>query len=69
MLAHALLAVIAAHDDATRPAPAGLFALTCNEVQRLLTSLSPGTCPRLGLPRGLVHLAPMPPTLSLFHPA
>jgi len=39
LLAHALLAVIAANDHTVRPAPAGLIALTCNEVQRLLTSL------------------------------
>lgn len=39
MLAHALLAVIAAHEHAARPAPAGLIALTCNEVRRLLTVL------------------------------
>jgi SRSO17 transposase len=39
MLAHALLAVIAAHEHAARPAPAGLIALTCNEIRRLLTVL------------------------------
>ena len=37
MVAHALLAVIAAREHAERPAPAGLIALTCNEVRRLLT--------------------------------
>jgi SRSO17 transposase len=36
MLAHALLAVIAANEHATRPTPAGLIALTCNEIRRLL---------------------------------
>ena|GEM_PF-1203003 len=39
MLAHALLAVIAANEHAARPAPAGLIALTCNEIRRLLTVL------------------------------
>lgn len=37
MLAHALLAVIAATEHADRPAPAGLIALTCNEIRRLFT--------------------------------
>ena len=38
MIAHALLAVIAAHT--TRPSPgSGLIALTCNEIRRLLTVL------------------------------
>jgi SRSO17 transposase len=37
MLAHALLAVIAAHEHTDRPAPAGLIALTCNEIRRLFT--------------------------------
>ena len=50
MLAHALLAVIAAHERSARPAPAELIALTCNEIRRLLTALviEPGrvlTCP------------------------
>jgi hypothetical protein len=39
MLAHALLAVIAAHEHAVRPAPIGLIELTCNEIRRLLTAL------------------------------
>ena len=39
MLAHALLAVIAANEHTARPAPAGLIALTCNEIRRLLTVL------------------------------
>ena len=39
MLAHALLAVIAANEHTTRPAPDGLIALTCNEIRRLLTVL------------------------------
>ena len=38
MLAHALLAVIAAHEHTQRPAPDGLIALTCNEISRLFTS-------------------------------
>jgi hypothetical protein len=37
MLAHALLAVIAANEHTDRPTPAGLIALTCNEIRRLLT--------------------------------
>lgn len=39
MLAHALLAVIAANEHSARPAPPGLIALTCNEIRRLLTVL------------------------------
>jgi hypothetical protein len=38
MLAHALLAVIAAHAHADQPAQAGLIALTCNEIRRLLVT-------------------------------
>jgi SRSO17 transposase len=50
MLAHALLAVIAAHEHTSQPVPAGLIALTCNEVRRLFTIfvIEPGrvlTCP------------------------
>jgi SRSO17 transposase len=37
MLAHALLAVIAAREHTERPAPAGFIALTCNEIRRLFT--------------------------------
>ena len=37
MLAHALLAVIAAHEHAERPTLADLIALTCNEIRRLFT--------------------------------
>jgi SRSO17 transposase len=37
MLAHALLAVIAANEHTARPAPAGLIALTCSEIRRLFT--------------------------------
>ena len=39
MIAHALLAVLAATSTADRPAPAGLIALTCNEIRRLFTVL------------------------------
>ena len=39
MLAHALLAVIAANEHADRPAPAGMIPLTCNEIRRLFTVL------------------------------
>ena len=38
MTAHALLAVIAAHEHAARPAATGIIALTCNEIRRLLTA-------------------------------
>jgi SRSO17 transposase len=38
MLAHALLAVIAAHEHAQNPPPPGLIALTCNEIRRLFTT-------------------------------
>jgi hypothetical protein len=37
MTAHALLAVIAAKEHTEQPAQAGLIALTCNEIRRLLT--------------------------------
>lgn len=39
MLAHALLAVIAAGEHSLRPAPVGLITLTCNEIRRLLVRL------------------------------
>lgn len=38
MLAHALLAVIAATEQARTPTPSGLIALTCSELRRLLTT-------------------------------
>jgi SRSO17 transposase len=38
MLAHALLAVIAAREHTQNPPPTGLIALTCNEIRRLLTT-------------------------------
>jgi SRSO17 transposase len=37
MIAHALLAVIAAREHTERPAPNGLIALTCSEIRRLFT--------------------------------
>jgi hypothetical protein len=37
MLAHALLAVLAATEHIHAPAPAGLIALTCNGIRRLFT--------------------------------
>jgi SRSO17 transposase len=50
MIAHALLAVIAAHERTHQPAPDGLIALTCNEIRRLFAIfvIEPGrafTCP------------------------
>ncbi|MFD8931463.1 IS701 family transposase [Streptomyces mirabilis] len=39
MLAHAFLAVVRADEHARRPAPEDLIPLTCNEVQRLFTTL------------------------------
>jgi hypothetical protein len=38
MIAHALLAVTAAHERSQHPAPDGLIALTCSEIRRLFTS-------------------------------
>ena len=35
MTAHALLAVIAAHEHTIQPTPTGMIALTCNEIRRL----------------------------------
>jgi hypothetical protein len=39
MLAHALLAVLAAAEHTDRPAPAGLIELTCAEIRRLFITL------------------------------
>jgi hypothetical protein len=39
MLAHAFLAVVRADEHARHPAPDGLISLTCNEIQRLFTTL------------------------------
>ena len=51
MVAHALLAVIAASEHALHPASDGLIALTCNEIRRLFVNLviEPGrslACPQ-----------------------
>ena len=61
MVAHALLAVIAAHEHTDRPAPAGLIALTCNEIRRLFIDLRHRARPSPRLPAGLVALAATPP--------
>jgi hypothetical protein len=39
MLAHAFLAVVRAHEHTGPPAPDELIPLTCNEIQRLFTTL------------------------------
>ena len=39
MLAHAFLAVVRADEHAHHPAPDGLIQLTCNEIQKLFTTL------------------------------
>ncbi len=39
MLAHAFLAVVRADEHARHPAPSGLIRFTCNEIQRLFTTL------------------------------
>ena len=39
MLAHASPAVVRADEHARHPAPDGLIPLTCNEIQRLFTTL------------------------------
>ncbi|MGI5250576.1 IS701 family transposase [Actinacidiphila glaucinigra] len=39
MLAHAFLAVVRADEHARHPAPNGLIPLTCNEIQKLFTTL------------------------------
>ncbi len=39
MLAHAFLAVVRADEHARHSAPDGLIPLTCNEIQRLFTTL------------------------------
>lgn len=52
MLAHAFLAVVRADEHARHPAPDGLIPLTCNEIQRLFTTLvarpDHTSAPRLG---------------------
>ena len=63
MLAHALLAVLAAneHDRPTRTRP-GMIALTCNEIRRLFTILvvEPARAP--ACPLAWSTLATTPPT-------
>jgi SRSO17 transposase len=51
MAAHALLAVIAANEHANRPAPAGLIALTCNEIRKLFTILVIEPCRTVPYPK------------------
>ncbi|GAA2540492.1 IS701 family transposase [Pseudonocardia hydrocarbonoxydans] len=55
MLAHALLAVIAANEHADRPAVLGLIALTCNEIRRLLTVLVIDPARTLACPHAWSH--------------
>ena len=55
MLAHALLAVIAANEHTDRPAPTGLIALTCNEIRRLLTALVIEPARALACPQAWSH--------------
>lgn len=50
MLAHALLAVIAAGEHTHRPTPAGMIALTCNEIRRLFNILVIQPARRLSCP-------------------
>jgi hypothetical protein len=59
MAAHALLAVIAANEHANRPAPAGLIALTRNEIRKLFTILVIEPCRTEPCPN-LVGLATTP---------
>ena len=67
IVAHALLAVIATHEHADQPAPAGLIELTCNEIRRLLTIfvIEPGralTSPKRGPTGGdVTNTVPAPP--------
>jgi hypothetical protein len=42
ILAHALLAAVAAATRARQPPPAGLIPLTCNEIARLINRLTTG---------------------------
>jgi SRSO17 transposase len=55
MLAHALLAVIAAAERAKRPPPGELIALTCNEIQHLFTKLIAEPARRLTDPLAWSH--------------
>ena len=70
MIAHALLAVIAATEHTDRPAPAGMIPLTCSEIRRLFTVLvvTPRrtlACPQLGRTGAdATNTAPEPATTS-----
>ena len=55
MLAHALLAVIAATERAEHPPPGELIALTCNEIRHLFTSLITEPTRRLTDPLAWSH--------------
>ena len=64
MLAHALLAVIAATERAEHPPPSELIALISNEIRHLFTKLITEPTPPTHRPAGLVTLATPPPTPS-----
>ena len=74
MLAHALLAVIAANEHSLRPVPDGLIALTCNEIRRLFISfvIEPGralACPLAWSPGDdVINTAPAPATTGARKP-
>jgi hypothetical protein len=55
MLAHALLAVIAATERAQRPPPGELIPLTCNEIRHLFTKLITQPTRRLTDPLAWSH--------------
>jgi hypothetical protein len=55
MLAHALLAVIAATERAERPPPGELIPLTCNEIRHLFTKLITEPARRLTDPLAWSH--------------
>ena len=48
MIAHALLAVITANEHTDQPLRAGLIALTCSEIRRLLAALALNPTVRVG---------------------
>ena len=70
MTAHALLAVIAAHEHTQRPPPTGLIELTCNEIRRLFAIyvIEPGrgwAAPKPGRSGyAAINTAPAPATTS-----
>jgi hypothetical protein len=74
MLAHTLLAVIAAHEHTHRPAPAGLIALTCNEIRHCSRSSSSNPDGRWPAPKpgrigdDATNTAPAPATTSARSP-